>query len=92
MAKKETKEKEVAKSTEKKGFFSRAYSFFKDERTRVIAGLLVIIVCMYTLLAFISFFFTGFEDQSRLQSADPGTMLELKNEIEKIREQVQNIE
>jgi len=81
MAKKETKEKEVAKSTEKKGFFSRAYSFFKDERTRVIAGLLVIIVCMYTLLAFISFFFTGFEDQSRLQSADPGTMLELKNEI-----------
>ncbi len=60
MAKKETKEKEVTKSTNKKGCFSRTYSFFNDERTRVVAGLLIIIVCMYTLLAFVSFFFTGF--------------------------------
>ncbi len=79
------KEKEAGtnsqKSAEKKGFFSRIHSFFKDERTRIVTGLLLIIVCMYVLLGFISFFFTGYEDQSRLQSADPGTMLELKSEI-----------
>jgi len=74
MAKKE-------KKTDNTGFFSRIHSFSKDERTRVIAGLILIIVCMYVLLAFISFIFTGAEDQSRLQSADPSTLQELKNEI-----------
>ena len=81
MAKKETNNTS-SKKTGKKGLFSRIYSFSKDERTRIVTGLLLIIVCMYVLLAFISFFFTGFEDQSRLQSADPGTVLELKNEIQ----------
>jgi S-DNA-T family DNA segregation ATPase FtsK/SpoIIIE len=81
MAKKETKEKEATKNKEKKRPFFRSYSFLKDERTRVVAGLLVIIICMYTLLAFVSFFFTGAEDQSRLLNPDSVPLEELKNEI-----------
>jgi S-DNA-T family DNA segregation ATPase FtsK/SpoIIIE len=82
MAKKEkTTEKAQKEDTNKKSLLSGFHSFFSDERTRVIFGILIIIFCMYALLAFISFFFTGAYDQSRLESQDPGTTLELKNEI-----------
>ena len=88
------KEKEAndktQKNTNKESFLSRTYSFFKDERTRVIAGLVVIIVCMYTLLAFVSFFFTGAEDQSLLQSADqPGVFADL-DKMEAFRKSIKN--
>jgi S-DNA-T family DNA segregation ATPase FtsK/SpoIIIE len=82
MAKKQKEtEKEIEKEGNQRSFFSRLRTFFSDERTRVVFGILIIIFCMYVLLAFISFFFTGAYDQSRLESQNPGNALELRNEI-----------
>lgn len=55
--------------------------FFKDDRIRICAGLLVVICCLYLSLSFISFFFTGWEDQSILHAADPGSTLDLRSQI-----------
>ena len=36
-----------------------SYSFLHDERFHMIAGLLLFLVCIYFIIAFLSFFFTG---------------------------------
>lgn len=71
--------KEAEPKREKKP--GRLVRFFKDERTRICAGLFIVIGCLYFFLAFISFFFTGWEDQSILQAADPGSTLDLRSNI-----------
>ncbi|MBP5454937.1 MAG: DNA translocase FtsK [Paludibacteraceae bacterium] len=80
MAKKD-KDKTKEEKTEKVKKPNRLVRFFKDDRTRICAGLFIVIGCLYFFLAFISFFFTGAEDQSILQSADPGTTLDLRSNI-----------
>jgi len=83
MAKKE-KEKEDKKDDKntKSESGSKLYSFLKDDRTRICTGLIIIILCLYVMLSFISFFFTGWEDQSILNAADPGDTLEIKSQIQ----------
>ncbi|MCQ2217900.1 MAG: DNA translocase FtsK [Paludibacteraceae bacterium] len=80
MAKKEkntTTEKE-AKATKEPGRLAR---LLKDDRIRICAGLFIVICCLYVFLSFVSFFFTGWEDQSILQAADPGSTLDLRSQI-----------
>lgn len=48
------------------GFWKGLVSFLKDERTRFVAGIFVILGVLYFSLAFISYFFTGAADQSKM--------------------------
>jgi DNA segregation ATPase FtsK/SpoIIIE and related proteins len=43
-------------------------SFFTSENTRVITGIIFLFVAFYLCLAFISFFFTGGADQSKIEN------------------------
>ena len=47
-------------------FWSNLVSFFTDERTRFVAGIFVILAVLYFSLAFVSYFFTGAADQSKM--------------------------
>ncbi|NOU58962.1 FtsK/SpoIIIE family DNA translocase [Marinifilum caeruleilacunae] len=58
-----TKKKSKAKS--KRKIFSKP-KFLTDERTRFILGITLSLFTLYTSLAFVSFFFTGGADQSKL--------------------------
>lgn len=46
------------------GFIKRIVSFLKDERTHFIAGLFLGVIVLYTVLSFLSYFFTGAADKS----------------------------
>ncbi len=43
-------------------------SFFSNERTRFVSGLILMILTLYICLALISFFFTGAADQSKIEN------------------------
>ncbi len=47
-------------------FWKGLVSFFKDDRTHFVAGIFVIIIVLYFTLAFVSYFFTGAADQSKM--------------------------
>jgi len=47
-------------------FWKGLISFFKDDRTHFVAGIFVIIIVLYFTLAFVSYFFTGAADQSKM--------------------------
>lgn len=89
MAKKDknetTEKEEKGGKTEKSGKAEpkpgRLARLLKDDRLRICVGLLVVICCFYVFLAFISFFATGWEDQSVLQAADPGSTLDIRSQI-----------
>ncbi|HQG67024.1 MAG TPA: hypothetical protein PLW20_00275, partial [Paludibacteraceae bacterium] len=57
----------VQKKSEKKssgsGFGKKIASFFTDERTHFIVGFMLLLVMLYLMLAFVSYFFTGAADQ-----------------------------
>jgi len=54
-------------STNENGsFWKGLISFFKDDRTHFVAGIFVIIIVLYFTLAFVSYFFTGAADQSKM--------------------------
>ncbi len=53
-------------STENSSFWKGLVLFFKDERTHFVAGIFVIIGVLYFTLAFVSYFFTGAADQSKM--------------------------
>jgi S-DNA-T family DNA segregation ATPase FtsK/SpoIIIE len=59
-----SKSKKPGKSNRKKK--SSKKPFFKNEKFRFIAGLLVLLISAYLLIAFISFLFYGEADQSKL--------------------------
>ncbi|SEG18947.1 FtsK/SpoIIIE family DNA translocase [Parabacteroides chinchillae] len=65
MAKKTTSAKQSSNEESKLG---SVRSFFKNERTRFISGLIISIVTIYIGLALISFFFTGGADQSKIEN------------------------
>jgi S-DNA-T family DNA segregation ATPase FtsK/SpoIIIE len=48
---------------------SRLIRVIKDERTRFIAGLIIIVGVLYVGLAMISFFYTGAADQSKIENS-----------------------
>ena len=52
---------------EKPNFLQQTKDFFADPRTRMVAGLLLITIALFLLIACVSYFFTGTSDQSLLQ-------------------------
>ena len=77
MAKKKKSSKEIKEAST----FNKAKTFLKDERTRFVAGLLILMFGVYLFLAFISFFFTGGDDQSILKEKSVWELLFVKNNI-----------
>jgi len=75
------KREEKTKSNEP-GFWDKARSFVTDERLRFIAGILLLIGVLYFLLAFISYFFTGAADQSKMDLPF--------SELRQLRTEIQN--
>jgi len=47
-------------------FWKGLVIFFKDDRTHFVSGIFVIIIVLYFTLAFVSYFFTGAADQSKM--------------------------
>jgi S-DNA-T family DNA segregation ATPase FtsK/SpoIIIE len=64
------------------GFFQRLLSFVKDERTRFILGIGVIICVIFLLISFISYFFFAYVDQSKMDLS--------WNELQLMRSDIQN--
>lgn len=56
-------------------------SFFKNETTHFVIGLISVIFAVYLLLAFTSFFFTGAADQSILDNQQPGELMQTTNHV-----------
>jgi len=56
------------KNEQNASFWKGLISFFKDDRTHFVAGIFVIIIVLYFTLAFVSYFFTGAADQSKMDS------------------------
>jgi len=74
------KQAEKPKSNEP-GLWDSIKSFFVDERTRFIAGILLLLGVLYLTLAFISYFFTGAADQSKMDLPF-GELRQLRTEIQ----------
>ena len=76
--------KKEEENKNQKGGTSRAvsYSFLHDERFHMIAGLLLFLVCIYFIIAFLSFFFTGGSDQSLVEHLDLKTSEEVKMQVQ----------
>ncbi len=55
--------------------------FLKNETTHFVIGLICIILAVYMLLAFTSFFFTGAADQSIIYNQEKGELLQTTNHI-----------
>ena len=57
-------------------------TFFTNERTRFITGLIISILTIYVGLALISFFFTGAADQSKIENVPLGDLLINRGSVE----------
>ena len=77
MAKKKTDKETEPKKISK----NRFTTFFKSETTHFVIGLISVILSVYLLLAFISFFFTGAADQSILDNQQPGELMQTTNHV-----------
>ena len=73
MAKSNKKEKSSSKNSI--GFFSKIKTFFDNERTIFIIGLLIGFFVLYTSMVMISFFFTGAADQSKIENVPLSDLL-----------------
>lgn len=61
--------------------FRRVVLFFKSEITHFAAGLTFVMIGLYFFLSFLSFFFTGQADQSRLENLGLTELSSISNEI-----------
>lgn len=77
MAKKKT-DTEAPKKPESTNKF---IAFFKNETVHFVLGLALVIFSVYLLLAFSSFFFTGADDQSIIDKADPQELSSVNNGV-----------
>jgi len=77
MAKKKT-ETEAVKKPESTNKF---VAFIKNETVHFVLGLALVIFAVYLLLAFSSFFFTGANDQSIIDKADPQELSSINNGV-----------
>ncbi len=66
---------------------SKFKTFLKDEKTHIVISLLIFLFVLYSLLAIVSFFFTGAADQSLLYDADKNLNFQLDSNI---RTSIQN--
>lgn len=60
---------------------NRFIAFFKNETIHFVIGLALVIFSVYLLLAFSSFFFTGADDQSIIDKADPQELASVNNGV-----------
>ena len=51
---------------DKSSFVKELRDFFADRRTRIVCGAILLAFALFTLIAWISYFFTGLQDQSML--------------------------
>ena len=56
-------------------------TFFTSERTRFITGLILMVITIYIGLAFVSFFFTGGADQSRVENVPLSDLLSNRGSV-----------
>lgn len=78
----QTKKTDTSKSEKAVAMAGKTWTALKSETTSFIIGLLCVIFGVYMLLAFISFFFTGGNDQSILTHPNPSELLETGNRIQ----------
>jgi S-DNA-T family DNA segregation ATPase FtsK/SpoIIIE len=63
------------------GIGTKIKTFFLDERTRLVMGICVLLGVLFILVSFISYFFTGAYDQSKMDLSW-GEMQGVRNEIQ----------
>ena len=76
--------KKVVQSSENgiKSKYLAVKSFFLNERTQFVSGLLISIVAIYIGLSLISFFFTGGADQSKIENVPLSDLLINKGSVD----------
>ena len=71
-----------SKEKSQSDFFNKIKYIIRDERTRFTVGMLLLLAMLYATLSFVSYFFTGAADQSKLDVP--------WSELKAIRTQIQN--
>ncbi len=79
--KKKPAQSRTYRSANHAGFFSRIISFLKDEKTHFIAGMFLGVIVLYTLLSFISYYFTGAADKSVFDNISFGESLSIRGSV-----------
>ena len=75
------KKKSDTEASRKPESTNKFIAFFKSETVHFVLGLALVIFAVYLLLAFSSFFFTGAEDQSIIDKADPQELSSVNNGV-----------
>lgn len=76
------KKKIEKSSTDKEEtIFQKISVFLKSERTHFVVGILCVMFGVYLFIAFLSFFYTGDADQSKLENLPLSELSSIKNEI-----------
>ena len=76
------KKKTEKVSSNKEDSISKKISvFLKSERTHFVIGILCVMFGVYLFIAFLSFFYTGNADQSKLENLPLSELSSIKNEI-----------
>lgn len=65
------------------GFGKQLVAFFKNENLHVIAGIVTLMLSFYLSVAMVSYFFTGAEDQSKMEMSF-GELHQARNEIRNV--------
>ena len=75
--------KKIEKSSldKEESVFQKISVFLKSERTHFIIGILCVMFGVYLFIAFLSFFYTGDADQSKLENLPLNELSSIKNEI-----------
>lgn len=76
------KKKKDKKDADEISVITKISNFLKDERTHFVLGLLILMTGVYLFLAFVSFFFTGAADQSKLENISMSQLSTVKNDIQ----------
>jgi S-DNA-T family DNA segregation ATPase FtsK/SpoIIIE len=77
----QAKQKAKPKSNQN-GFWKKIIEFITDDRTRVVLGIGVLLIVLFMLVSFLSYFVTGAADQSKMDLS--------WSEMQQMRTQVQN--
>ncbi|NDV84087.1 DNA translocase FtsK [Bacteroides sp. 51] len=75
------KKKSDTEASRKPESTNKFIAFFKSETAHFVLGLALVIFAVYLLLAFSSFFFTGADDQSIIDKADPQELSSVNNGV-----------
>ncbi|MDR1937548.1 MAG: DNA translocase FtsK [Tannerellaceae bacterium] len=73
--------KSAKKHMDEESFYTNLKKFLTHERTRFVTGLILFIFALYTGLAFLSFFFTGDADQSKIENFPLGDLVFPKDSV-----------